>query len=88
MNNLFLKYIIFINIVSALLFIYDKVCAIKRRYRVKENILILFVVLGGAISSCFVMYFIRHKTTKIKFIIIVPLFFILWVLAIYTYYVA
>ena len=48
---------------------YDKVLAIKGKYRVSEVKLLLFSWLFGSLGAVFGMYIFRHKTKKIYFIV-------------------
>jgi len=65
-------YLIFINLLSFILFAVDKCRAKKKAYRIKESVL-LFTAFIGALTS---MLLFRHKTQKIKFTLLVPLFLI------------
>lgn len=65
-------YLILINLIAVIVTIYDKVCAVKRRWRVKESTLLLLSVLGGSICMYITMLFIRHKTRRFKFMLGIP----------------
>lgn len=69
-------YLILINLIAVIVTIYDKVCAVKRRWRVKESTLLLLSVLGGSICMYITMLFIRHKTRHFKFMLGIPLILI------------
>ena len=69
-------YLILINLIAVIVTIYDKVCAVKRRWRVKESTLLLLSVLGGSICMYITMLLIRHKTRHIKFMLGIPLILI------------
>ena len=87
-NILFEKYIliylIIINFVTFIVFVLDKICAIKKKWRYKEVYLLGMCFVGGAIGGFLAMYLFRHKTKKKVFviglplIIIIHLFIILW----------
>jgi len=66
-------YLIFINLLSFILFAVDKCRAKKKAYRIKESVLLFTAFIGGALTS---MLLFRHKTQKIKFTLLVPLFLI------------
>ena len=70
-------YLIIINIISFILYGLDKFKAIKNKWRIPENILLLISFLGGSIGSILGMCIFRHKTKKIKFILLNTLFLIL-----------
>lgn len=69
-------YLVLINLIAVIVTIYDKLCAVKRRWRVKESTLLLLSALGGSISMYITMLLIRHKTRHIKFMLGIPLILI------------
>ena len=69
-------YLILINLIAVIVTIYDKLCAVKRRWRIKESTLLLLSALGGSISMYITMLLIRHKTRHIKFMLGIPLILI------------
>ena len=69
-------YLILINLIAVIVTIYDKLCAVKRRWRVKESTLLLLSALGGSICMYITMLLIRHKTRHIKFMLGIPLILI------------
>ena len=69
-------YLILINLIAVIVTIYDKRCAVKRRWRVKESTLLLLSVFGGGICMYITMLLIRHKTRHIKFMLGIPLILI------------
>ena len=76
-------YLITINIVAMLVTIYDKYCAIRNHWRVKESTLLLLSVVGGSIGMYITMQVIRHKTRHIKFMLGIPIILILQVILIF-----
>lgn len=68
MQNL-LFYLVTINIVSCLMTVYDKQCAIKGKKGVKDTVLLLVSIFGGSISMFVTMHIIQHKTKNNKFIL-------------------
>lgn len=80
-------YYILINIISFALYALDKKKAIAGKYRIPERTLIFFAFLGGGIGSLLGMYICHHKTQKLKFRILVPLWLVVHVAAIlfFTY---
>jgi uncharacterized membrane protein YsdA (DUF1294 family) len=72
------------NIISLVAFGIDKFNSIKRGYRIQESKLLLFSFFGpfGALVG---MLFFRHKTRKIKFLL-VPIFVILQTLLLAWYF--
>ncbi len=85
--NIFLilaiSYFILINIISAIVTIYDKRAAVKHKWRVRESTLLFLSLLGGSIGMYITMLLIRHKTRHIKFMLLIPLIFILQCAAVY-----
>lgn len=78
-----LWYFVSINIFSFLLFIIDKIYAIKDRTRVPESNLHFFTFAGGFIGSFLAMLIARHKIRKKSFILIQSSIAVLWIIAIY-----
>ncbi|KXB64511.1 hypothetical protein HMPREF3181_01507 [Parvimonas sp. KA00067] len=86
-NYKLLIFIIFIiNLISFTIFYIDKRKAIKGKNRISENSLLLSAFLFGSIGAFLSMQIFRHKTQKLKFKILVPLFFALQVVCIYYLY--
>ena len=75
-------YLIIINLLSGILFSYDKFAAITKRKRVKESVLHLFEGFGGAFADLLLMFVLRHKTTKSRYYMWTWIFMTLWVFVI------
>ncbi|MGN0489146.1 MAG: DUF1294 domain-containing protein [Ruminococcus sp.] len=73
---LILIYLILINLFAVIITYYDKRCAIKKKWRVKESSLLLVSFLGGSICMYFTMIIIRHKTKHLKFMLGIPVIII------------
>ena len=82
MNILFI-YLIAISILAVIITIYDKICAMSRKWRVKESTLMLLSALGGSVAMYITMQIIRHKTRHIKFMLGIPIIIILQLLIIF-----
>lgn len=65
-----------INIFCFLLFYIDKRRAVQHQYRISEFMLFFCSFLGGAIGSYLSMKQFHHKTKKLRFQILIPLFLI------------
>ena len=78
MNKIY--FLVLVNIISFILMGYDKYSAIKKQSRISENALLTISLLGGSIGTLFGMIIFHHKTKKLKFIILVPLFLIITLL--------
>ncbi len=83
MSFLIKGYAVIICLTGLFLMIYDKRQAIAGRRRVRESTLLLIAALGGAAGSLVGMLLAWHKGRKPKFVILVPLFFIIHVVLIY-----
>ncbi len=77
--------IISLNIISFILFYLDKQFARKGMRRISEKTLLLSAFFAGGIGAYLGMYINRHKTKKLKFIILVSLFLV-FQLACYLYF--
>ena len=78
-----LKYLIIINILEFFLMGIDKLKAIKQSWRIPEKTLLLIAFLGGSLGGIIGMIIFHHKTKKIKFKILYPLFLLINILIIY-----
>ena len=63
-DSLFYFYLIIINLLSGIVFAYDKFAAVTKRKRIREAILHLFESFGGAFANILLMYVLRHNTNK------------------------
>lgn len=70
-------------LIGLFIMIYDKRQAIAGRRRVKESTLLLIAAIGGAAGSLVGMILAWHKVRKPKFILLIPLMFILQAAIIY-----
>ena len=65
-------YLIFINIITFIVYGYDKVIAIKNTKnnltRISEFNLLLLSIFGGTIASIISMFLFRHKIKKFSFL--------------------
>ena len=81
--KVFLIYVIIINIIAFAAMGYDKRKAKRHQWRVSENTLMLLALLMGAAGSFAGMYTFRHKTKHMKFVIGVPVCFLINVAVMY-----
>lgn len=75
-------YVIIINLLTFFVMWLDKRKAKKGKWRIPENTLLVFVLLGGGIGGIAGMYLFHHKTQKMKFVIGFPLILICEILLI------
>lgn len=75
----FYLYLIIINILALIVTIHDKNAAQKQCRRVSERMLLFIAALGGSPAMYLTMLTISHKTRKPRFMIGIPVIFILQV---------
>ena len=80
------SYLIIINLIAMIVTIVDKKKAQKDKWRVKEKTLFVMSVMGGSLAMYMTMLKIRHKTKKLKFMIGIPLIFIIQVVLLVLLY--
>lgn len=73
-------YVTIINIISFIIYGYDKYCAVINKWRVSEFTLLLIAAGGGALGALLAMYGFHHKTHNKKFQIGIPLFLTIHIL--------
>ena len=87
-TQIFIIYLIIINILGFLIMGLDKHKAKMGDRRIPENTLFTFTVLGGGVGTIAGMYVFHHKTKKMKFKIGMPLILIVEILiCIYIKYI-
>lgn len=72
------------NIVTLLVYGFDKMRARKGGKRIRERLLLLNAYLLGGIGAAFGMILFNHKTSKMKFRLLVPLAVIINVAVIFA----
>ena len=77
-------YLLVINVITFLVYGFDKWRAKRDAWRVPEKTLLLLAVIGGSIGAILGMYTFRHKTKKAKFVILVPGIIILQMALVYV----
>ncbi|WP_027308167.1 DUF1294 domain-containing protein [Caloramator sp. ALD01] len=77
---LFEYYLLIINVLGILLIMVDKFKAKYKRWRIRENTLLIVALIGGSIGVYLSMYLFHHKTRKPKFRYGVPAIIILQLL--------
>ena len=86
MQEIILYSVIFLNIITFLLYGLDKQKARQRRRRIPERVLIGFALIGGSVGAYAGMKVFRHKTQKKKFSIGVPLIFLIQIGLLFYFY--
>ena len=77
-----LSYLVVINLIAFVLYGIDKKRAIRNEHRIRESVLLWIARLGGAIGSWLGIKSFHHKTKHTKFRVIVPLWMIIWIVAV------
>ena len=83
LTNILIIYLVIINLAAFFIFGIDKRRAIKNRWRIAESTLFLLALIGGSIGAEAGMYVFHHKTRHLRFVIGIPLIFILQVLIVF-----
>lgn len=84
MHNFSYYFIGIINLLSGLIFAFDKLAATKGTRRIPERTLHLFEMVGGVFANLFLMYTLHHKNRKFSYWIWTWLIMIGWVALIIT----
>ncbi|MDD3220796.1 MAG: DUF1294 domain-containing protein [Clostridia bacterium] len=82
-TQLFILYLIIINIVTFVLFGLDKSRAKRRGWRIPEATLFFFTLIGGSLGAEIGMYGFHHKTQHPQFIIGIPVILLLQIILIF-----
>ncbi|MEG1255437.1 DUF1294 domain-containing protein [Clostridium sp.] len=85
MNNIFIYYLAFINIVGFFIMLIDKKRAIKKQWRISEKALIGVSIIGGSLGMLAGMNTFRHKTKHKKFTIGIPVIFIVQIVLLFLF---
>lgn len=67
-------YLVLVNTVTFLLYLHDKQCAYRGKWRVSESVLLSFAFGGGGLGAFMAMHMFHHKTKHSKFQIYISLF--------------
>jgi uncharacterized membrane protein YsdA (DUF1294 family) len=78
--HVFLYYLIFINLLAAIVFYSDKRKAIAKKQRTSEAKLHLFELMGGVFIIIPMLYIIRHKNRKSMYFVLTYLILTVWIL--------
>lgn len=81
--EIFIAYLVIINIVAAAACVSDKNKARKNKRRISEKTLFMLSIIGGSVGMYVAMQTVRHKTKHIKFVLGIPLIIIIQVFAVY-----
>lgn len=81
--TVFLIYLLTLNILSFVLMLVDKYKAQNNHWRVKEWTFVVLSISGGSIGVLIGMVVFRHKTSKKKFYIGIPIIYLANIAVIY-----
>lgn len=85
--ELFIYYILAINVITFVVYGIDKLKAKKGWWRIPEATLLILAAIGGSIGAWCGMILFRHKTKQRKFKLGVPVIFLLqFALLVYVYW--
>lgn len=80
------SYIGIMCLVSFILFGADKSKAKRHAWRIPEKVLFGSALIGGALGALIGMQVFRHKTKHLSFKILIPLFLVLNIVAVFFIY--
>lgn len=83
LTTILIIYLVIINLAAFFIFGIDKRRAIKNRWRIAESTLFLLALISGSVGAEAGMYVFHHKTRHLRFVIGIPLIFILQVLIVF-----
>ena len=81
MPPILLLYLLLINLLGFVLYGVDKAKSKGGGRRIPERVLLWVARLGGGVGCWMGMMLFRHKTKHTRFMILVPLWTVLWVVA-------
>lgn len=79
-NNFYAVYLILINTIGFISMFLDKRFARKNQYRISERTLLSISIIGGILGVILAMFLFKHKTKKVKFVIGLPIIFVLQII--------
>jgi uncharacterized membrane protein YsdA (DUF1294 family) len=85
--KLLLIWLIFINIITYIIYAIDKYKSMHHKWRIRESTLILLAVIGGSVGALLAMYTVRHKTKHNKFRIGVPVILAVQIIVVCVVYI-
>ncbi|MCW2261736.1 MULTISPECIES: DUF1294 domain-containing protein [Sphingobacterium] len=85
MQQTIIFYLVFVNLLTFLLFYLDKRKAVNKVDRISEKTLLSFCAIGGSLGGFLGMQLFRHKTKKRSFLLPFFIIVILQVGGVYGY---
>lgn len=74
------KYYLAVNIIAFIVYVLDKIKAVRGDWRIPEAVLFALAAIGGGGGAFLAMQLVRHKTQHASFMILVPVFCLLHIL--------
>ena len=84
-ETLFLIYLIIINLLSGIIFAYDKRAAIKNYRRIPERTLHFLEITGGVFAIFLLTYSLHHKNRKFGYYVWTWGILILWMIGYFIF---
>lgn len=75
--KIFIIYLIAVNLFAIIITVKDKSASVKHKRRTPEKNLLLISAIGGSVGMYITMRIIRHKTLHAKFMIGIPVIFLI-----------
>lgn len=72
-----------LNVVAFACYALDKYRARRAKRRIPEATLLLLAFIGGALGAWIAMYMFRHKTRHLRFVLLVPVLFLMHIALVY-----
>ncbi len=81
-----ISYLIVINFISVIVTVHDKKAAKKHKRRISEKTLMILAALSGCVCMYITMRIIHHKTKHPKFMIGIPVIFVIETICLWLFY--
>ena len=85
-HSYFIYYLLAINIITAFIFMFDKMSAMLKSSRIREVTLFFFSSIGGSLGAILMMFLFRHKIRNVWFYYGIPCIFVVQVILICFFY--
>ncbi len=85
--ELLITYILIINVAAFCVSGFDKSAAIHHRSRIPEKTLFLLAAIGGSVGIYASMFFFRHKTKHLSFMLGIPTIILIQIALVWFFYI-
>lgn len=86
MDKLLIYYLVVVNLLSLMVYGWDKLKARRGRWRISERTLLALAFFGGSLGAWMGIKLWRHKTQHWQFAVGVPLMLALHLVLLYCFY--